>query len=216
MPIVSEKIAEYTYDTYNGRFIVLEGINGCGKGTQADMLSEFLIKREYSVLQTEEPWRKGLGLVIKKTIDKDHNYKNPRYDALLFTADRIRHMDEEILPALEAGKTVICDRFYHSTLAYQTTDGLDIDWLKSLNDNIMIPDLTLIIDVPADVAVERLRKRDRIEVARFEEYDFLVALRETYLGLVDYLRDENVQVIDGSKSITKTYDSIISKVEEIL
>ncbi|MFH1722894.1 MAG: dTMP kinase [Candidatus Altiarchaeota archaeon] len=155
-------------------FIVLEGLDGCGKSTQAKLLADWLIERGGEVLLTAEPTRSRVGLFIREILASDIEL-DPKTLSLLFVADRIQHLKDEIEPALLAEKYVVSERYYYSTIAYQNAQEVSWDWLTGLND-FRAPDVSILLDVPPKKASEKirekiLREKDETERARkkFEE-----------------------------------------------
>jgi dTMP kinase len=157
-------------DGERGRLIALEGIDGCGKSTQAQLLSERLGAR-----LTFEPGATRLGASLRKLLlDRDQAPVSERAEALLMAADRVQHLAEVITPALEGGEWVVTDRFSASTMAYQGYGrGLDLSELSRLLDwatQGLGPDLTVLVDVPVAVATTRRggSHRDRLEAQGVE------------------------------------------------
>ncbi len=157
----------------NGKLIVFEGVEGCGKTTQIQLCSEWLQSLGISVLVTREPGGTSLGLHLRRLLLE----KSPdqpiadRTELLLYAADRSQHVEEELRPNLAAGKTILCDRYTDSTIAYQGYGrGLDmslIDKLNSIATNGLESDITLWLDLDAEVGLARKRGTsttlDRIE-----------------------------------------------------
>lgn len=174
-------------------FIVFDGIDGCGKSTQARMLYKWLKKKGRNVLLTHEPSRKTrLGKQITK-LTKNKSLSKKEW-LKLFTEDRQYHIKNEILPALKQGKIVISDRYYYSTLAYQLPER---KW-DSYTREFLKPDLTFICDVPAEIALERIKKdlksKDRKRISIFEKLRILKSLRKKYLKMK---RFHEVRIIDS-------------------
>ena len=145
---------------------------------------------------------------------------NPRDNAErlaeLFVADRRVHA-ALIESLLSQGIDVVSDRYKYSTLAYQQTQGISLQKLIDMHKGILIPDLTLIIDTLAEIALERIIKDEGREYKEvFEQKDFQEKLRENYLAFSEQLADEKIIVIDGNKSIAKVFESIKKEVEKIL
>ena len=134
--------------------------------------------------------------------------------ALLFTADRMDHLASEVLPSLERGKAVVCDRYVLSTYAYQGL-SVDLDWLRALNARARIPDLTVLIDVPAEVSVERMHARGLVE--RYEQRTTLARVRANFQRLVPVLRAEGqrIAVVDGTASIDAVHAAVVAQVIEL-
>ena len=131
---------------YPGKFIVFEGIDGSGKSTQAGLLFHYLKERKKRVHSTSEPTQYLIGGLIKSWLAKDWQ-STPDCLQLLFAADRAYHLDKEIIPLLKKGVTVVCDRYSLSTLAYGALE-LDLDWLITLNQNFIAPDVTFLLNTP--------------------------------------------------------------------
>jgi dTMP kinase len=138
----------------------------------------------------------------------------PVIDALLFCADREEHLRNEVIPAVEQGKVVVSDRYYHSTLAYQQAQGLDLQWLLELNKSFLKPDLTIIIDCEPEACIERIEKNRRMdERKKFETLVFLKKLRKYFLQLPKVLKGEKIVVVDGNRSVEEVYDEVVRLVE---
>ncbi len=185
-------------------FITLEGPEGSGKTSQVPPLAAYLKKQGYDVLVTREP---GGTVVSDQIRDVLMNLKNvsivPRTEILLFLAARAQHVEGLIRPALKAGKLVLCDRFGDSTLAYQgyghQTDLDNLRYLLNYATGGLTPDLTLLLDIPVEVGLERKRKNDS-EWNRLDAYEeaFHKRVRKGYLELAKF-EPNRWQVIDASK-----------------
>jgi dTMP kinase len=153
----------------SGRFIVLDGNEGCGKSTQARLLHERLVREGADAVLVRDPGTTRIGERIRAILlDPEHGEMAMRAEMLLYMAARAQLMAEVILPALNAGKIVISDRFVSSTLAYQLGgDGLTSDDIRAVAEVAISgrwPDLTLILDMPPQTALARVgRAKDRIE-----------------------------------------------------
>ncbi len=151
-----------------GRFITLEGIDGSGKSTQGRLLADALRRRGRTVVETREPGGTALGEGIRGLLLGDGAI-HPVSEALLFAAARAQHVRELIRPARERGDWVVCDRFLDSSIAYQgAARGLGIGLIESVNEPAidgLLPDLTVVLDVPVDLTLERREgdADDRIE-----------------------------------------------------
>ena len=151
-----------------GRYIAFEGLEGCGKSTHVTRLAATL-----NGITTREPGGTAIGASLRAAmLDTSNTMLSPRAEALMMAADRAQHLDELVLPALNAGTHVVSDRSAYSSLAYQGYGRLlDIDELKRFNNWAIAgnwPDLVVFIDVPLDTLLERLKKR---ELDRFERED---------------------------------------------
>lgn len=172
-----------------GCFITIEGIDGAGKTTQAGLLASYLREAGHSVLLTHEPGGTALGERLREIVlDQSFSAMTPATELFLYAAARAEHVVQVIQPALARGQVVICDRFSDSTLVYQGYGrGLDLALLAEVNalaTGGLEPDLTLILDLPAEEAQRRLhasgRPTDRLEA---QGLDFLARLRRGYLAL---------------------------------
>jgi len=123
-----------------GFFICLEGLDGCGKTTQAKMLVRNL-QKSYNAVYTAEPSRGKIGTFIKKHCLHGKKRVSSVVEALLFAADRFEHIESEILPALKMGKIVVSDRYVYSSLAYQGATGLSLEWINKINEHAIRPNL---------------------------------------------------------------------------
>lgn len=205
----------------DAKFIVFEGMDGSGKSTQFSLFCKKLRERGLEVVETREPTREMIGDLISRRL-KSRNELPSRTDGLIYTllfyADRIDH-NFLIQRELQAGKTVVSDRYYHSTLAYQKTQGFDTRFILDLHNRLVemghvrIPDMTFIIDVPAEIAVYRIdgRVSEKKKVEIFEHLDFLKKLRDNYLKLGELL-DEKIVVIDG----TGTKEDVWGRIEKYI
>ena len=186
-----------------GIFITFEGIEGSGKSTQLSMLNKWLTNHDYDVVATREPGGTKIGEKIRELLrsgSKDDVF-SPRTELMLFEASRAQHMEEIVLPALNNGKIVLCDRFFDSTTVYQgVARAIDTDIVHILNDFSSFekkPDLTIILDIDVDESMNRLIKRetskDRIEQ---EDRKFFENVRNGYLSLAQ--NNERFFVVDGT------------------
>jgi dTMP kinase len=186
-----------------GYFITLEGIEGSGKTTQAERLRDLLARRGLDVVVTREPGGSPIAEKIREILLDPRNRKMVALTELfLYEASRTQHVAEVIRPALEAGKTVICDRFFDASTAYQgNARGLDMETVERLNllaTGGIVPDLTIVLDLPAEVGLRRLkRSRDRIES---EAIEFHERVRQGYLKLAR-LYPDRIKVVDASGGI---------------
>ncbi len=192
---------------YPGTFIVIEGADGAGTTTQAEKLVE-----ELDAHYTAEPTGGKAGEKVDEMISSG-DYSAEAI-ALMFAADRLVHLEEEIIPRLEKGETVICDRYYHSSLVYQAALGADYDWVKSLNRNALRPDLVFILDISADTGMGRIEERGSDDNI-FENLDFQEEVVTRYRRLPERL-DESIVVVDSSQSIKEVFSELKSTVNRQL
>lgn len=190
---------------YPGTFIVIEGADGAGTTTQSKKLTKHL-----GAHWSFEPTNESIGKKVDEMISSDEY--SPESIALGFAADRMVHLEEDIIPRLEKGETVVCDRYYHSSLVYQPVLGADYKWVKELNKQAIKPDLTLLMDVSAEEGMARVEDRGK-DGNVFEELDFQQKVVLKYRELESKL-DEKIVVIDASKSIEEVSNSIKKTLEQ--
>ncbi len=198
-----------------GKFITFEGIDGCGKSTQVKMLVEKLKQVNMDVITIREPGGTRISESIRDILlYRDTHELGERTEALLMTASRAQLTNELILPAINAGKWVIADRYADSTLAYQGGGRkVKIEWLEKLNEFATydtIPDLTFFIDILPDVGVQRQKsKQDRIEQAGI---GFQSRTRDLYLKLAEKYPNRII-VINGQEDIDTIHKNIWKEFE---
>ena len=191
-----------------GLFITFEGTEGCGKSTQINLLAAHLQQQGQSVFQTREPGGTPLGEAIRSLLQHDAAGNNmiPEAELLLFAASRAQLTREQILPALENGQVVLCDRFMDSTTVYQgVARKIDRDTVDRINRFAVgnaRPDLTILIDIKPEMGMSRVRKRSDGQLDRMEReaIEFFQAVRAGYLKLAD-AEPERFVVVDGSQPI---------------
>lgn len=191
-----------------GKLIVLEGIDSSGKSTQARLLAERLAAAGYPVVTTREPGGTTIAESVRRLLlEREHHAMLPLSELLLFMVSRAQNTHEVIRPALEAGKVVVASRYRLSSVAYQGFGrGLDLDLVHTLNDAVtggLLPDVTFLIDLPAEVAVARKEENDRIEG---ESIEFHRRVRGAFLDLVG--ADPAGRIIDGTKSVEAIADEV--------
>jgi dTMP kinase len=195
-------------------FITFEGIEGCGKSTQAKLLYEWLKENRYKVLLTREPGGTEAAEEIRNFILKHHAENFPPFSELcLYIAARGFHVENLIKPSLEKGIIVICDRFTDSTLAYQGYGrGLPIDLILKMNREAtggLEPDITFLLDVPAEVGLSRIKgKKDRLEE---EPLEFHQKVREGFLKIAKE-NPNRVIVLDGTREKGTIFSEVLNKV----
>jgi len=197
-----------------GAFIVFEGVEGAGKGTQMERAKRFLEGEGMDVLVTREPGGTDLGERVRDALlDTGTGSVDPRAEALLFAASRAQHVAHVIRPALEEGKIVLCDRYVDSSLAYQGVGrGLGEQDVLSLNawaTQGLFPDLVILLDLPAEEGLARTDERDRIEA---EDAGFHAKVAEAYLHIAEE-HPERFVVVDGSGTETVVSDQIREALE---
>lgn len=191
-----------------GVFIVIEGLDGSGKTTQAKLLAARLSK-SHRALYTAEPSQGRIGTFIRESCLYEEKRLLTPVEALLFAADRIEHVENEIKPALCEGRLVISDRYLYSSLAYQGSAGLSLSWIKTVNKNALKPDFAVFIDVPPEVVLKRLNRKKSV----MENLETQERVREIYLKSVD---DGGLVRIDGDKSEAEVFEALNSVVLRFL
>lgn len=191
-----------------GVFICIEGLDGSGKTTQAKLLVKKL-KKTYDVIYTSEPSNGLIGSFIRKGYLYGNNRLSPFVEALLFAADRIEHIENEIIPALNNGKVVISDRYVFSSLAYQGAGKVSLDWIKTINIKVILPDLAIFLDVDPEKVFHRLNSKKSV----MENLETQRKVREVYLKFV---KDKKLILINGNNSKTKVAKEIFSLVQNFL
>ena len=203
----------------SGKFISFEGIDGCGKSTQAKILSEKLIACGYKILLTREPGGSDGAEEIRNLLLTGNTDRwSAETEILLFTAARRDHLERTILPALENGLAVICDRFSDSTRVYQGVTRGDLRNLVDQLDSAMIPrqpDITVLIDLDPTISLARAIERSNKE-ARFEDFgvEMQIKLRKGFLTLAHEFPNR-FMVIDGSRNESEVAENISKRLHEI-
>lgn len=196
-----------------GLFITVEGPDGAGKTTLIERLEEAL-RKELTVplVKTREPGGSDIAEKIREVIiDPENKEMDPKTESLLFAASRRQHIIEKINPSLAEGKVVLCDRFVDSSIAYQGAGrGIGVQEVATLNQYAtenLTPDITLYLDVDAQVGLNRIgtkesnRKKDRLEL---EEVSFHNRVREAYKVLLE-AHPERIQLIDATQDAESVY-----------
>lgn len=187
-----------------GKFIALDGIDGCGKGTIMKKVAAYLFDKlkTHHVLMTREPYISKYHDEIRRMMKENVNpYDNADIFADLFVKDRKAHA-EWIESELRAGHHVVSDRYKYSTLAYQQTQGISLEKLIEMHKGILVPDLVIIPDIPVEEAIRRAaadKNRDFKEVFEKDRH-FQEVLRNNYLALAKALPEENIVVLRGESS----------------
>lgn len=195
---------------YPGTFIVIEGADGSGTTTQSQVLAKELGAERTAEHGERRQSQELIGQKVEEMISKD-GYSAEAI-ALGFAADRMVHLEERIIPLLKEGKTVVCDRYYHSSLVYQPTLGAEYDWVEKINREAVEPDLTLILDISAETGMERIDSRGSDDNI-FEDLDFQQEVVERYRRLPERL-EENIVLADSSQEIDEVAEEVREKVDE--
>jgi dTMP kinase len=196
-----------------GVLLALEGVDGCGKSTQAELLASALRERGLEVVLTCEPTDSPLGQQIREYFQGPDRYLSPREELNLFMADRRGHVAEVIDPALAEGKIVITDRYYYSSVAYQGALGLDPDRILAQNEVMAVrPDLTVILTLPVAQALARLSRTPQRARQVSEDLAYLERVATIYAGL----QGPNLRHLDASASPPAVHAALLSLTLEFL
>ncbi len=191
-----------------GVFICIEGLDGSGKTTQAKMLTKKL-SESISAICTAEPSNGKIGTFIRESCLYGEKRLPTSVEALLFAADRIEHIQNEVVPALEEGKIVISDRYVYSSLAYQGSAGLSLEWIRAINEYALKPDAAFFIDVSPEIVMQRLnRGRSVMETLENQQ-----KVRQVYL---QFVANGELCRLDGEKPVNVVAQDLYSKVESFL
>lgn len=198
---------------HRGRFIVLEGIDGAGTTSQLRHVVEWLERKGELVHATREPTDGPIGLVLRQILrgrlvatpgvahgDARPQPVDPAAVALLFAADRLDHLHNEIVPHLEAGRHVVCDRYVLSSLAYQSLET-DLRFVRNINEKALAPDLTVFLRVRAEVAMARI-ETTRTQKESFEQLPLQKRIAAAYDKLLESYRDGEVVILDGEEEMS--------------
>jgi len=193
-----------------GKFIAFEGLDGSGKSTHIKALCMKLRHKGLDVIQTSEPSKGRIGKFIREYVERREIRLPPEIEALLFAADRLDHVKRIIEPALEMGKIVVSDRYTYSSLAYQGAEGLNIEWIDELNKFAIKPDLNILLDVPSETALERMKGRRK---TIFEVDTIQQKVRNIYLQIA---RKGELVKIDANRPFQEVHTNVFLLVNNLL
>lgn len=202
------------------KFIVIEGLDGSGKTTQREIITKELESRGIKVVCTAEPTDSIYGKMCREYLSGKPASKS--LCAAAFTADRIFHnTDPEngINTHLQRGETVICDRYYYSTLAYQGVD-VGMEWLKELNlgcEDIRKPDLCIFLDLTPEESIKRITSaRNAEDIEIYENLEYLKNIRARFYEVINMLKaGENIAVVDASRTVEEVTADILACIEKL-
>ena len=203
-----------------GKFITVEGIEGVGKSTNIDFLSSIIEAKGFSVLHTREPGGTPMAERIRQLLLAHDEEPLPDIaELLLFFAARALHVNNTIQPALAAGTWVVCDRFTDASRAYQGHGrGLGLERINLMADWVhpdLQPDLTLLLDAPPEIAMDRAEKRGEADRLDSEEVAFYRRVRDGYLGLAA-AEPERIAVLDASQELEQVQAAIAAEINRLL
>jgi len=191
-----------------GKFIVIEGLDGSGKTTQAKLIAARL-SRSHNAIYTAEPSQGKIGTYIREACLYGENRLLNTVEALLFAADRIEHVENEIKPALAEGRLVLSDRYVYSSLAYQGSAGLSTAWISEINKHALKPDFAVFIDVLPEDVLQRLRRRRSV----MENLETQRKVREIYM---QYVEKGELSRINGNKSMKEVAEDLAATILNFL
>jgi dTMP kinase len=210
------ELGSITGSPTKGVFIAFEGGEGSGKSTQSKLLKNWLEEEGEEVVLSREPGGTEMGKDLRRILlDHSTGEISPRAEALLYAADRAHHVYSKIRPALDRGEVVITDRYFDSSIAYQGAGRVlvsgEVARISRWATESLFPTLTILIDLPAETGLGRLKSKDRLEV---EPLDFHERIRQEYLQL-SLLDPERYLVVDGRQTVEEIHLDIINRVGEI-
>lgn len=192
-----------------GVFICIEGIDASGKTTQAKILVRKLRQKGINAVYTTEPSKGKVGKLVRRHVLDREKRVPVALEALLFAADRIDHLENEVKPALGKGRIVVCDRYVYSSLAYQGAADLSLDWIQRINQFALVPDLAIFLDVSPEIVLKRLKRKKTV----MENSANLQNVREVYLQMV---KDNRMVMLKGDKSIKNVAKDILKLILDFL
>jgi len=191
-----------------GAFICIEGLDGCGKTTQAKLLVKKM-RKSHNAVYTAEPSRGKIGAFIRKSCLYGEKRLSSVVEVLLFAADRLEHVENEVLPALRQGRLVVSDRYVYSSLAYQGAAGLSLEWIEKINEHAPRPDFAIFIDVDPKIVMQRLKPNKSV----MENLATQRKVREVYLK---YVAKGELTRIDGDKPKKEVAEALSAVVLKFL
>ncbi len=203
-----------------GKFITVEGIEGVGKSTNIEFLSSLIENKGLTVIRTREPGGTPIAERIRGLLlEHSEETMTDIAELLLFFAARSLHIHNAIKPALQAGQWVVCDRFTDASRAYQGNGrGLNQETINTLADWVqedLQPDLTILLDAPAEIGLDRAGRRGAADRLESEKTEFYTRVRDGYLALAES-EPERFAIIDASQSLAKVQAAIGEKVARLI
>lgn len=192
-----------------GVFICIEGLDGSGKTSQTKLLVRHLRRNGCDAVYTAEPTKGGIGRFIRKHCLNSEKRCSSMVETLLFAADRVEHIKTEIVPMLQAGRTVVSDRYVYSSYAYQGATGLDLEWIERANQFAVRPDLALFIDVKPELVLKRLKAKKSV-MENLETQRKVRQVYQTYVERGDLCR------IDGGGSLAEVHGRLVKTIDDFL
>ena len=213
-----------TFPLPESPFIVIEGLDGAGTTTQTDRVAEALRKLGQPAVTSCEPSSGPIGSLIRQMLsmritvpneEGGHRAVNRQTLALLFAADRLDHLEAQVEPTLASGKAAISDRYYHSSLVYQGEgEGEDVDyeWVRTLNERARRPDLTVFLEAPVELCLQRMAHRGSRDI--YESRSSLEHLHRRYQQVMNLLaaEGENILRLDAALPKEEITEAIVAKI----
>ena len=204
----------------NGLFITFEGVEGCGKSTQIELLQRHIEGLGVETILTREPGGTPIAERIRELLlNPENSGLLPMAELMMYSAARAQHVGECIRPAMEAGKVVLCDRFVDSTTAYQGAgrdmSGEELDTLHQLSTGGLMPDVTFLLDLPADVGLARAGERGAADRMEQESLAFHERVRDGFLALAK-LEPNRIKVVEAQQTIEAISADIVSQISPLL
>lgn len=188
-----------------GKFIVFEGLDGAGQGTQIKLLEKYLQSKNEKVYVTSEPTQNLIGGLIRSLLRHHWSLGNTGIQ-LLYSADRAHHLEVEIDPIREKGHHVISGRYFFSTIAFGSLNN-DVKWLKAISEKFPNPDMTIFLKVSPQECIRRINSGRPLKEF-FEKEKILQKVYKTYLSLVKDKQYKNVYIVDGEQPVEKVAEDI--------
>lgn len=203
-----------------GKFITLEGGEGVGKTTNRAFIAEWLTQHDIEFIDTREPGGTELAEKIRSLLlDTNHNEMSLDTELLLMYAARADHLHNKIIPALECGTWVLCDRFFDATHAYQGAGrNCDVEFIEQLDAAVVKgyrPDLTLLFDLEPEIGMDRASKRSVADRFEQEKIDFFQRVRDAYLQRAN-LEPKRIKIIDAAKPLAEVQTQIAKALQQTL
>jgi dTMP kinase len=213
--------------TSRGFFVTFEGVDGCGKTTQAALAGKFLASLGIPHLMTSEPGGTALGAIVRRLILHEKSLELcPETELLLFAAARFQHVNRVVAPALSDGKWVLCDRFGDATVAYQGYGrGLDLTWINQLNHFSVgdcLPERTFLFDLPVEIGLSRARRQTEADTGQAggdlmeaQNVSFHHRVREGYLSLARRF-PQRFLIIDAKRSVEAIHADVCRHLKTLM
>ncbi len=188
-----------------GFFAVFDGVDGSGKGTMARETKKFLVSKGIDperIVITAEPTHGYYGKKVRELLQSS---VSPDVNASqfldLYVQDRKEHIEKEIVPALAEGKIILCDRYKYSTFVYQQLQGIPLEKIRALHEQMPVPDIVFVLDLPVEEALTRIGRRKKVDT--FERAAFMEKVRQGFLRLKEFFPGEEIAIISASQQMRR-------------